>query len=112
MDTLHNILGKAEPVTPSQIETLEAAIMQFSQLFQQDLKFHVNGEARTKGICTPKAHKMMSHVVDFIKWWGLSGLINEQGMENFHQLYKQYFPLVSHLHGARKILTLENKAGQ
>ena len=109
MDKLHHILGRAEAVTPSQIEELETAIVQFSTLFQKDLKTHVNGQLRTKGINTPKAHKMMFHALDFVKWWGLSGLINEQGMENFHQLYKFYFPLVQHLHGGRKILTLESR---
>ena len=109
MSELHHLLGKAEPVTPEKIERLEKEIINFSHLFNYKLKNHVNGETRTKGIKTPKAHKMMNHVVDFVKWWGLSGLISEQSIENFHQLYKIYFPLVCHIHGPQQILTLEKR---
>ena len=109
MSDLHHLLGKAIPVTPDKIEELEQAIMEFSEIFNYKLRKHVNDKDRTTGIATPKAHKMMSHVVDHVKWWGLSGLISEQSVENFHQLYKQFFPLVAHIHGPQQMMTLERR---
>ena len=109
MNILYEILGKAEPINPNTIPKLEKTILRFGKMFQIHLTKHVNNQTRTRGIHTPKSHKMMSHIVEFVKWWGLSGMINEQNIENFHQLYKKYFKAVISMKGPRKILTLEQR---
>ena len=109
MNDLYIVLGQAEIITDAKFEKLEHAIKRFEILFKKKLIRHVDGTPRTRGIHTPKTHKIMKHTLDYCKWWGTAGIENEENMENYHQLYKRYHKCVITMHGPRKILTLEKR---
>ena len=60
-------------------------------------------------IGSPKVHKLVTHIVDYIKWCGTLRRSSEQSIEDMHQLVKHFYKFVQHLHGKIQLRTLEQR---
>ena len=75
------ICGKSEAPTPTQIFELEKDLQQLSKIIDEKLQHKVDGSIRTRGLNSPKLHKLLTHTVDWLKWWGVLGMWSEQSIE-------------------------------
>ena len=81
LDQIIPVCARTTPPTASQIKTLEENLIALESIIVNKLHEKVDGTPRTRGILTPKLHKLLSHTTEWLKWWGALGMWSEQSIE-------------------------------
>ena len=81
LDRIIPICARSEAPTPTEILELEKDLKKLAKIVDEELQYKVDGSQRTRGLKSAKLHKLLSHVVDWLKWWGVLGMWSEQSIE-------------------------------